>query len=83
VVGGGVISVLLFLLASASENSALFEQHYPWLLFLNGLAAISLLGLVLLLLGRLYKRYRRGKFGSKLLARLVLMFALVGIVPGA
>jgi len=83
VVGGGVISILLFLLASASENSALFEQHYPWLLFLNGLAAISLLSLVLLLLGRLYKRYRRGKFGSKLLARLVLMFALVGIVPGA
>ncbi|HZG19940.1 MAG TPA: ATP-binding protein [Herbaspirillum sp.] len=83
VVGGGVISILLFLLASASENSALFEQHYPWLLFLNGLAAISLLGLVLLLLGRLYKRYRRGKFGSKLLARLVLMFALVGILPGA
>ncbi|WP_075256175.1 sensor histidine kinase [Herbaspirillum camelliae] len=83
VVGGGVISILLFLLASASENSALFEQHYPWLLFLNGLAAISLLGLVLLLLGRLYKRYRRGKFGSRLLARLVLMFALVGILPGA
>ncbi|MBO9537901.1 ATP-binding protein [Herbaspirillum sp.] len=83
VVGGGVISILLFLLASASENSALFEQHYPWLLFLNGLAAISLLGLVLLLLTRLYKRYRRGKFGSKLLARLVLMFALIGILPGA
>ena len=83
VVGGSVISILLFLLASASENSALFEQHYPWLLFLNGLAAISLLGLVLLLLTRLYKRYRRGKFGSKLLARLVLMFALIGILPGA
>ncbi|NUU04143.1 sensor histidine kinase [Herbaspirillum robiniae] len=83
VVGGGVISILLFLLASASENSALFEQHYPWLLFLNGLAAISLLGLVLLLLTRLYKRYRRGKFGSRLLARLVLMFALIGILPGA
>ncbi|WDZ96293.1 ATP-binding protein [Herbaspirillum sp. WKF16] len=83
VVGGGVISILLFLLASASENSALFEQHYPWLLFLNGLAAISLLCLVLLLLTRLYKRYRRGKFGSKLLARLVLMFALIGILPGA
>lgn len=83
VVGGGVISILLFLLASASENSALFEQHYPWLLFLNGLAAISLLGLVILLLTRLYKRYRRGKFGSKLLARLVMMFALIGILPGA
>ncbi|WP_050478367.1 sensor histidine kinase [Herbaspirillum rhizosphaerae] len=83
VVGGGVISILLFLLASASENSALFDQHYPWLLGLNALAAIALLFLVVLLLTRLYKRYRRGKFGSKLLARLVMLFALIGILPGA
>ena len=82
-VGGGVISILLFLLASASENSALFDQHYPWLLGLNALAAASLLILVALLLIRLYKRYRSGKFGSKLLARLVMMFALIGILPGA
>src|SRR5450830_1307652 len=74
VVGGGVISILLFLLASASENSALFDQHYPWLLGLNALAAVALLLLVVLLLTRLYKRYRRGKFGSKLLARLVMLF---------
>src|SRR5450830_295381 len=83
VVGGGVISILLFLLASASENSALFDQHYPWLLGLNALAAVALLLLVVLLLTRLYKRYRRGKFGSKLLARLVMLFALIGILPGA
>lgn len=83
VVGGGVISILLFLLASASENSALFDQHYPWLLGLNALAAIALLALVTLLLTRLYKRYRRGKFGSRLLARLVMLFALIGILPGA
>jgi len=83
VVGGGVISILLFLLASASENSALFDQHYPWLLGLNALAAVALLLLVILLLTRLYKRYRRGKFGSKLLARLVMLFALIGILPGA
>jgi len=83
VVGGGIISILLFLLASASENSALFDQHYPWLLGLNALAAVALLALVVLLLVRLYKRYRSGKFGSKLLARLVMMFALIGILPGA
>lgn len=83
VVGGGVISILLFLLASASENSALFDQHYPWLLGLNALAAAALLCLVTLLLTRLYKRYRRGKFGSRLLARLVMLFALIGILPGA
>src|SRR5580765_48787 len=83
VVGAAAAGILLFLLASASENSALFDQHYPWLLGLNVLATISLLLLLLLLLTRLYKHYRRGKFGSKLLVRLVMMFALTGILPGA
>ncbi|WP_353152703.1 ATP-binding protein [Herminiimonas fonticola] len=83
VVGGAVISILLFLLASASENSNLFERNYPWLLILNAVVAAALLGLVTLLLIRLYKRYKRGKFGSKLMARLVLLFAMIGILPGA
>ena len=82
VVGGAVACILLFLLASAAENSAFFDQHYPWLLGLNALIAIALLGLVALLLTRLYRRYRAGKFGSRLMARLVMMFALVGILPG-
>lgn len=82
IVGAGVVSILLFLLASASENSAVFDQHYPWLLTLNGLVAIALLVLVMLLLTRLYRRFRRGMFGSKLMARLVLLFAVVGILPG-
>ncbi|WP_293778770.1 ATP-binding protein [uncultured Oxalicibacterium sp.] len=82
VVGGAVVSIMLFLLASASENSNLFERNYPWLLILNAVVAASLLGLVGLLLFRLYKRYRAGKFGSKLMARLVMLFALIGILPG-
>ncbi|RJG04809.1 HAMP domain-containing protein [Noviherbaspirillum cavernae] len=83
VVGGAVVSILLFLLASASENSALFDKHYPWLLGLNALMAVALLALVVLLLTRLYRRHKRGEFGSKLMARLVLLFALIGILPGA
>ncbi|MFC7288611.1 ATP-binding protein [Herminiimonas glaciei] len=83
VVGGAVVSILLFLLASASENSNLFEQNYPWLLILNAVVAGALLLLVILLLVRLYKRYKRGKFGSRLMARLVLLFAVIGILPGA
>ena len=83
VIGGGIISILLFLLASASENSAMFDQHYPWLLGLNALAAVALLLLVIMLLTRLFKRYRRHEFGSRLMARLVLLFALIGILPGA
>ncbi|MGE5651490.1 MAG: ATP-binding protein [Bacillota bacterium] len=82
VIGGGVVSILLFLLASASENSVFFDQHYSWLLGLNALMTVALLGLVSLLLRRLYKRYKRREFGSKLMARLVLLFALIGILPG-
>jgi nitrogen fixation/metabolism regulation signal transduction histidine kinase len=83
IVGGAVVSILLFLLASASDNSDLFEQNYPWLLILNAVIAAALLMLVSVLLYRLYRRYRRGKFGSRLMARLVLLFAVVGILPGA
>jgi nitrogen fixation/metabolism regulation signal transduction histidine kinase len=83
VVGAAIVSILLFLLASASENSASFDKHYPWLFGLNALAAIALLALVAMLLVRLYKRYKRGVFGSRLTARLVLLFAVVGILPGA
>ncbi|MGZ3236353.1 MAG: ATP-binding protein [Burkholderiaceae bacterium] len=83
ILGGAIVSILLFLLASASENSAAFDKHYPWLLGLNALVAVGLLVLVTLLLARLYQRYRRGRFGSKLMTRLVLLFAAVGILPGA
>jgi len=83
VVGGAVASILLFLLSSASANSDFFDKHYPWLLGLNALVAVALFVLVCLLLGRLYNRYKRGRFGSRLTAKLVLMFALIGILPGA
>lgn len=82
VVGGAVVSILLFLLASASENSAFFDRHYPELLVLNALIAAALLGLVALLLTRLYRGYRRREFGSRLMARLVFLFAVIGILPG-
>ena len=82
VVGGAVIAILLFLLASASDNSASFDKHYPWLLGLNALVTVALLVLVILLLVRLYSRYQRGLFGSRLMAKLVLLFAVIGILPG-
>ena len=83
VVGGAIVSILLFLLSSASSNSDFFAQHYPWLIGLNALMAVLLFVLVALLLIRLYRRYKRGQFGSRLTARLVIMFALIGILPGA
>ena len=82
VAGGAAVAILLFLLASASDNSASFDKHYPWLLGLNAAVTIALLVLVAVLLLRLYARHKRGLFGSRLMARLVLLFAAIGILPG-
>ena len=82
VVGGAVVSILLFLLASVSDNSAFFDRYYVWLLGLNATVAFLLLILVVVALGRLYSRYKAGRFGSRLMARLVLLFAGIGILPG-
>jgi nitrogen fixation/metabolism regulation signal transduction histidine kinase len=82
IVGGGVVSILLFLLASASDNSGFFDRYYSWLLGLNAGVAVALLVFVVVALARLYRRYKSGKFGSRLMARLVLLFAGIGILPG-
>jgi nitrogen fixation/metabolism regulation signal transduction histidine kinase len=82
VIGGAIVSILLFLLASASDNSGFFDRSYAWLLGLNAAVAVSLLLLVAVSLFRLYGRYKAGKFGSKLMTRLVLLFAAIGVLPG-
>jgi nitrogen fixation/metabolism regulation signal transduction histidine kinase len=81
-VGAAVVSILLFLLASASDNSGFFDRYYTWLLGLNAAVAGALLVFVVVALARLYSRYKSGKFGSRLMARLVLLFAGIGILPG-
>nr|WP_307731427.1 ATP-binding protein [Massilia agilis] len=82
VVGAAIVSILLFLLASASDNSGFFDRNYSWLLGLNAAMAAGMLVLVVVALARLVRRYRAGKFGSRLMARLVLLFAAIGILPG-
>jgi len=82
VVGSAIASILLFLLASASDNSGFFDRYYSWLLGLNSAVAGALLILVIVALVRLYSRYKAGKFGSRLMARLMLLFAGIGILPG-
>jgi nitrogen fixation/metabolism regulation signal transduction histidine kinase len=82
-VAAAVVSILLFLLASASENTWLFDEYYPWIVGANISVALTLFSLVCFLLWRLYGRYRRGLFGSRLMSKLVLVFALIGILPGS
>ena len=82
VVAGAICSILLFLLASASDNSGFFDRYYSWLLAMNATVAFALLALVAVSLFRLYSRYKSGKFGSRLMTRLVMLFAAIGVLPG-
>ncbi len=76
-------TILLFLLAAASANTALFAEHYPLLIGLNGAIAVALLGLVIYQFAVLVRQRRAKVFGSLLTFRVLVMFAIVAIVPGA
>jgi len=82
IVIAALAAVLLFLLTSASANTALFARHFPLLIALNGAAVIVLLGIVLFQLGRLWREYKARMFGSRLKYRLLLMFTVMAVVPG-
>jgi len=79
----GLSAVLVFLLASASTDTALFARHTPLLITASALAAAVLLGLVATQVRRLFHDYRRGVFGARLKSRLLLMLALMAVMPGA
>ena len=76
-------AIALFLLATASANTELFARSYDNLLVLNGVLVTVLFAIVLWQLWRLRRGLKRGVFGSRLAARLVLLFALVAVLPGA
>lgn len=79
----GLGAVALFLLATASANTARFAEYYPMLLALNGAVALMLTALVIYQLLTLRRKLKRAVFGSKLTLRLVLLFALMAVLPGA
>ena len=78
----GLGLVLLFLLTLAADKQALYERNYDALLWLNASVAAVLLVVIAWTFSRLVIRWRRGKFGSRLLAKLAMIFALVGMLPG-
>jgi len=74
--------VLLAFLATASANTALFERHYPLLLWGNAAIALALALLTAELLRRIALRARRRVFGSRLMIRLALTFTAMAVMPG-
>ncbi len=74
--------VLLFLLTQATNNRALYERNYGRLFTVNVVVAGLLLAVIAWIGMRLYGRLRRGRFGSRLLMKLAIIFAVLGFLPG-
>jgi nitrogen fixation/metabolism regulation signal transduction histidine kinase len=80
---GSLSAIALFLLATASANTQWFAKSYDTLLVLNFVLVGVLCAIVLWQLALLRRNLRRGVFGSRLAIRLVFLFALVAVLPGA
>jgi len=82
-VSASLSAIAVFLLATASENTQLFATGYDNLLLANAV----LIGLLMLVVGwqlwQLRRNLKAGVFGSRLAVRLVLLFAMVAVLPGA
>jgi nitrogen fixation/metabolism regulation signal transduction histidine kinase len=81
-IGGAVAAVGLFLLATASGDTAMFARHYPLLLGLNAALASLLAALVVTQLVILARRHRARVFGARLTLRLLVRFAALAVLPG-
>ena len=82
IIAASLGSILLFLLASASANTALFARHYPWLLGLNAVVALSLFVLIVWQVRDLWQEHHARVFGSRLKLRLMLMFGMMAVSAG-
>ncbi len=81
-VAAALAAISLFLLASATANTDMFADSYPYLLALNGIIAVALAGLVGVQVRQLLADRRAKVFGSQLKLRLLTFFTLMAIVPG-
>jgi nitrogen fixation/metabolism regulation signal transduction histidine kinase len=82
IIGGAVAALGLFLLATASGDTAVFERQYALILGLNAALAALLAALVGYQLVAIVRRYRARVFGTRLTLRLLARFAALAVVPG-
>ena len=77
-----LLVVSLYLLSAATENSERFGRLYVWLLLLNGVVIVALLGLILNNILRLVRSVQRRETGSRLTLKLMALFVLLAVLPG-
>jgi nitrogen fixation/metabolism regulation signal transduction histidine kinase len=74
--------LLLALLSIATSNTEFFDNYFIWLYAANVVVGICLTLVILTLVIVIAIRWRKGRFGTRLVAKLAMIFALVGVVPG-
>jgi len=79
---GAFALVLLALLSIASSNTEFFDNYFIWLYAANVVIGICLTLVILTLVIVIAIRWHKGRFGTRLIAKLAMIFALVGVVPG-
>lgn len=77
-----IATSLLLLLTVASSNTNFFDHYYSLLYKVNLVVGVILLVIVGSLATILLVRLRRGRFGTRLMTKLGLFFAIVGLLPG-
>ncbi|MGB5537397.1 MAG: ATP-binding protein, partial [Thiogranum sp.] len=78
-----ILLVSLSLMSDATHNSDRFGQLYSWLLLINALGLIVLVGMIGTNLYWLVSQYRARAAGAKLTSRLVVTFVILAVVPVA
>ena len=82
VFAGLIALVLLLLLSTATSNTEFFDGYFIWLYAANIVVGGLLLLSIVVLVVVISIRWRKGRFGTRLIAKLAMIFALVGVVPG-
>jgi nitrogen fixation/metabolism regulation signal transduction histidine kinase len=75
--------LLLGLLTGISADAKFLSQYFVWLYSINIIVGLGLLLVIIGLIVTLTIRWRQGFFGTKLIAKLAMIFGLVGVLPGA
>ena len=79
---GAFALLLLIMLSIASSNTEFFDNYFIWLYAANVVIGICLALVILTLVVVIAVRWHKGRFGTRLIAKLAMIFALVGVVPG-
>jgi len=79
----GLILLSLQLMSSATQESSELGAMYSWLLLINALGSVVLLGLVGVNIYTLIKHTKRREAGSKLTLRMVSLFVVLALAPAA